>query len=328
MIKRGTDIMLSRVADSLYWMSRYLERAQHTARLLDVTLDLLPERTSGAADRSWVKLFESLGLVLPKGLVSPMDYMQRLAFDTEDSNSIASSINAARENARQVREEVSSEMWEQINRLYLKVSTSDIHSVWEAQPHAFLQDVKQAIHLFEGVTDSTMNRGQGWQFIKVGQFLERAGNIARLLDVHLQDLDFDMMNQSLDSYQNTVCLLRSCTAWEAYCKVYSADTQVPAIVEFLLLDEEFPHAIHFSIRRMRNALLFIAEGAEKEKNTSIPVLRAVGRLKAMLEYGIIDEIIEENLHKVLLEIRNQCSQIHVLLHQHYIAYPVEDKMLL
>lgn len=318
--------MLSRVADSLYWMSRYLERAQHTARLLDVTLDLLPERSEASAAMSWQKLFASLGVSTPAGKADAFSYMQRLAFNTEDPNTIASSILAARENARQVREEISSEMWEQINRLYLDIIGANAEAVWENQPHAFFQAVKQGTHLFQGICDSTMNRGQGWHFIQVGQYLERAGNVATLLDVHLRDLDVKAPGVSVEVRQNAVCLLRSCTAWEAYCKVYTADVQLPTIAEFLLLNAEFPHAIHFSVKMVRSALMFIADEAEQQKNT--PVLRAAGRLKAKLDYGVIDEIVDEDVHKFLLEIREQCASIHNILHQHYIAYPVEDKMIL
>ncbi len=327
MIVRGNDNrMLSRVADSLYWMSRYLERAQHTARLLDVTLDLLPEQSLDSAAQSWKKLFASLGMELPAGGGQAFSYMQRLAFDTENLSSIAASMVAARENARQVREEISSEMWEQINRLYLDIVGADPHAIWETQPHAFFQAVKQGTHLFQGICDSTMSRGQGWHFIQVGQYLERAGNVARLLDIHLRYLDFKTLGSSMDSKQNAVGLLRSCTAWEAYCKVYTADVQVPSIAEFLLLNSEFPHAIHFSVKMVRNALIFIAEEVEQQKSS--PVLRAAGRLKAMLDYVVIEEIIAQDLHKFLLEIKEQCMMIHNILQQHYIAYPVEEKIML
>ncbi len=318
--------MLSRVADSLYWMSRYLERAQHTARLLDVTLDLMPERSDASVMASWQKLFASLGIKLPAGRTDAFWYMQRLSFDAEKPNTIASSIFAARENARQVREEISSEMWEQINRLYLDVIGANAEEVWESQPHAFFQAVKQGTQLFQGVCDSTMNRGQGWHFIQVGQYLERAGNIATLLDVHLKDLDIHAPPGSVEMQQNAVCLLRSCTAWEAYCKVYTANVQLTSLAEFLLLNAEFPHAIHFSVKMVRSALMFIADEAEQQKNS--PVLRAAGRLKAMLDYGMIDEIVDQDLHQFLLEIREQCTSIHNILHQHYIAYPVEEKMII
>ncbi|MEM8485593.1 MAG: alpha-E domain-containing protein [Bacteroidota bacterium] len=317
-------MMLSRVADNLYWMSRYLERAQHTARLLDVTLDLLPERSPDAAAKAWEKLFASLGIQVEMDEPArPFSYMQRLSFDTNESGSIASTIAAARENARQVREEISSEMWEQVNRLYLNVTAANAQTVW-AQPHAFFQEVKQGTHLFQGITDSTMNRGQGWQFIQVGQFIERAGNISTLLDVYLRGLGLEALELSREAHQDAVCLLRSCTAWEAYCKVYTANTKFSWIAEFLLLNEEFPHSVHFSVMMVRDALFFIADAAESHKNSN--VIRAVGRLKAMLDYGHIDEIISNNLYVVLRDIQMECRQIHTLLYQNYIHYPVDEKL--
>ncbi len=180
--------MLSRVADSLYWMSRYLERAEHTARLLDVNLNQMLE-SALYADLRWERLYRSLRVpALEGGTDEAYRVTQSLTFDTTNSASIISCLASARENARQVREQISSEMWEQLNRLYLHVKSTNIQKIWHGQPHVFLTRVKEGIHLFQGVTDATMSHSEGWHFIRVGCYTERASQTATLLDVHFQAL--------------------------------------------------------------------------------------------------------------------------------------------
>src|SRR4051794_22387956 len=154
--------MLSRVADSLYWMCRYLERAEHTARLLDVHLNLMLDQSLDAADRRWQKVAALLGIKLKEN--TPRDansLLYMIAFDVSSPSSIVSCIMGARENARQVREQISSEMWEQLNRLFHEVRRSGVDDLREAQPLEFASNVKNGMHLFEGITDSTMSHGEG-----------------------------------------------------------------------------------------------------------------------------------------------------------------------
>lgn len=320
-------MMLSRAADNLYWMSRYLERAEHTARLVDVALDLMPDRTLPAVHRAWKNIFVSLRVPLPDTIpLDPYDLTHILTFDDSNDYSVVCHIAAARENARQVREQLSSEMWEQINRLYLNVKNTTLDQIWNAQPHDFFQMVKWGTHLFQGVSDSTMNHGEGWHFIKVGRFIERASNTAALLKVHLNDEPGDHQQAtSTDQYLNWVSLLRSCTAFEAYCKVYTADTRYDHIAEFLLLNAQFPHSIHFSVEMMREALSDVADITEMRKNSQ--VYRRVGRLKASLDYDQIDEVISGDLEAYLDNIQRQCADIHTTIYQTYINYSINEKLV-
>jgi uncharacterized alpha-E superfamily protein len=316
--------MLSRVADNLYWLSRYLERAQHTARLVDVTLDLMPDRSIRTIDQGWTRLFDSLQLPVPESLTA-YNVVEKLTFDSSHDGSIVSQVATARENARQVREQLSSEMWEQINRLYLSVRDTTIGQIWDDRPHEFFQMVKQGAHLFQGISDSTMNHGEGWHFIQVGQYIERANNVAALLRVHLDEMPSQAQDAvTTDQYLNWVGVLRSCTAFESYCKVYTADLRFNCIAEFLLLNDEFPFSIHFSIKMMRIAMEGIAEATDTRKNSQ--VYRRVGRLKAMLDYDQIDEVIADDLHAYLENIQQQCAQIHTALYQSYINYPIAEKL--
>ena len=318
--------MLSRVADSLYWMSRYLERAEHTARLIEVNLNLMLDQSPASAERRWGGLLSSLHAPpLPDGANDPYRITQLMTFDVSNETSIMACIATARDNLRQVREQISSEMWEHLNRLYLQVKSNSIEEVWNVGPHEFFRSVREGAHLFQGITDSTMSHGDGWQFIQVGRYIERAGATASLLDVYFNDF-FDVKSQNIGatSYLDWVGLLKSCTAFEAYCKVYTADLRPERIAEFLLLNAECPRSVRFSAEMMQNGFQAIAEAAGGRKSGRLN--RLSGRLRASLSFGQIDEIMEGGLHVYLNDIQRQCGQIHTAIQQTYIAYPIETAL--
>jgi uncharacterized alpha-E superfamily protein len=317
--------MLSRVADHLYWMSRYLERAEHTARLIDVHLNLILEQSNGVADQRRGLLLASLSQPLPEGGI-PDDYRlaEMLTFDRENPSSIVSSILAARENARQVREQISSEMWQQLNQLFLAVNAARMSTVWANQPHEFYQSVKMGSHLFQGITDATISHGQGWHFVQLGRFLERALVTAQLLDIELGWLGRQQY-VGVQVQLVLIGLLKSCTAFEAYTKVYSADLRLRQVAEFLLLDTNFPRSVSFAVRRVQNALDGIATATESHKGARVH--RLAGRLCAMLDYSQIDEIMATGLSPYLQNLREQCIQLHEAIYQAFITYPVEEKLV-
>src|SRR5207244_4953507 len=197
--------------------------------------------------------------------------------------SVISSITAARETSRHVREQISTEQWHRLNSLYLEVTRPEMQMEMQAagiaQPSDFLQSVMEAVHQFQGVTDSTMNHGEGWQFIQVGRYIERASATALLLEAYHADLgEHPERAGEGNEYLDWMGLLRSATAFEAYCKVYTADLTPEKILEFLLLDEEFPHAVRFSIDSMQCALEAIH--GEGGKSRAEPLRRLVGRLQS------------------------------------------------
>ncbi len=318
--------MLSRVADSLYWMSRYLERAEHTARVLGagltLTLDLNPE----AAQERWARLLESLNTTPPSGAgADPARITQALTFELNSPNTIVGSIILARENARQVREQISSEMWEQLNRLYLKVRSASVEQIWASEPIEFYQAVKSGAHLFQGITDATMSHGEGWYFIQAGRYLERAGATAALLDAHFRPhLAAQREGQALLEFNDWVALLKCSTAFEAYCKVYTADVQPSRVAEFLLLDSESPRSVRFAADRIQRALQTIAHVTHSRRTGRAE--RLAGRLRAALDYGQVDEILDGDLHIYLEDIRRQCANIHSAIYQVYISYTVESAL--
>jgi uncharacterized alpha-E superfamily protein len=307
--------MLSRVSDSLYWMSRYLERAEHTARVMNVQLNLMLERGAGSDDRHWARVLKELGVELAGDSPAPA-LAQSLIHDTTSASSIVACVTAARENARQVREQISSEMWEQLNRLFHEVKRADEES---GDVRDFLHAIKEGAHLFQGITDSTMTHGEGWQFIQAGRYLERTVAIAMLVGIHFQE--FYVNRVSEPEPLEWIGLLQSCTAFEAYCKAYTADLRPDRIAEFLVLNAIFPHSIRFSADALEGSLKQI--GTETSKQRSARVERIAGRLQATLAFGQIDEIMASGLHSYLDTVRRQCTQVHSALYQTYINYPVE-----
>ena len=315
--------MLSRVAESLYWMSRYLERAEHTARLLDLNLNLMLDQAPDPDSLRWPRLLESLMVTLPAGSkTDPYSVTQTLTFDTKNKASIIACMSAARENARQVREQISSEMWEELNQLFLQIKRAGSGKEWQATPHLFFRGVKEGVHLFQGITDSTLSHSEGWYFIQAGRFIERAYATAMLLEAHVGELfELDEPETERSDYLDMVGLLKSCTAFEAYCKVYTADLNPERIAEFLLLNSEFPRSVRFAAEMIQTALNAIAELSETRKSGRAN--RLAGRLRAALSFGQIDEIMGGGLRPYLHDIQRQCTQIHTAIYQQFVSYPIE-----
>jgi uncharacterized alpha-E superfamily protein len=312
--------MLSRVADNLYWMSRYLERAEHTARLLAVKLESLLEQTKEDAETSWRRVATALSsdAHVPSTMTDAYEITHAMALDRFNTSSLISSLRFARDNARHVREQISTEMWSHLNRLYLRLTPVTMPDVWGDSPALFFRDVVEQLHMLEGVTNSTMRHGESWRFIQLGRYIERAQLVSRLLDLH-----FDAVPgaRPIPQYADWIVLLKSCTAFEAYCKVYTANIQRDRIAEFLLFDAEFPHSVRFSVDRLTQALAQIALAAPPARRAACE--RLAGRLKASVDFGQIDELIGGNIDTFLANIATQCEQIHDAVYDAYIAYDAE-----
>jgi uncharacterized alpha-E superfamily protein len=318
--------MLSRVADSLYWMSRYLERAENTIRQLDVTMSLMLDASDTSVETRWQRLLTSLGNPPDTAWNGDMDAMTRtLIFDTVNPASVTTCINAARENARQVREEISTEQWQRLNRLYHQMHSPFAQNQFGSNLSDFLSSVVDGIHLFKGVSDTTMIHGEGWQFIRIGRYLERAYATATLLEVYQEGL-LDLPEQDHTGYQylELVGLLRCCASFEAYCQVYTADLSPDWILEFLLLNRDFPHALRYSIDGIRHAIDAIQLSGGRRPPEEL--LATAGRLHAMLRYTTINEILAGDLGVFLHTIREQCQQIHELLYRYYVQYSIQSAL--
>jgi uncharacterized alpha-E superfamily protein len=323
---RRETTMLSRVADSLYWMSRYLERAEHTARLIDVDLQLRLDHSPDAGSERWLGLLQALQVPAPEdGSLDAETLTHLLTLDRTNPSSIISCVAAARENLRQVREQCSSDMWEQLNRLFLQVKSTASSEAGLLDSYQFFRAVQDGAHLFQGVTDSTMSHGEGWHYIQLGRFVERTDAVARLIGAHFNRLPHPL-DQAVESeeYLEWVALLKSCAAFQAYCKAHTAELRPLRVAEFLLLNPGFPHSVRFSVDMIHTALRAISELTERKAEQPV---RIAGRLRATLSFSQIDEIMASGANAFVDSIRWQCSQAHTAIHQIYFDYSVESALV-
>ncbi len=306
--------MLSRVADSLYWMSRYFERADNCARVIDATHSLMLSRTDTDTDQRWYRALTVTGLKLEPASADPQEAIMRLSADVSNRSSIIACLAAARENASQVREEISSEMWEQLNRMYhevisLAVSVEDDESVMR-----LVTTVRESSYAFHGVSETTMTHGEGWRFVQLGKFTERACFVSLLLDAY-----FGMAEQADDL--DWVALLTSCAAFDSYCKVFTADLQQDRIAELLLVHPEFPYSVRYSVERIYVALRAITgQSASRHRGH---INRVIGRLRSSLAFATTSELLAGDLHAFLNGVLEQCRALHAAVHDAYIDYPIE-----
>lgn len=318
--------MLSRVADSLYWMSRYLERAENSVRQLEVAMSLMLDAGGVSAETHWLRLIASLGN--PTGLAWNGDAAfgaEHLVFDKLNPGSVTCCIDAARENARQIREEISTEQWQRLNRLYHYVHLAQTEDLFRMNINDVLASIIDAIHLFKGVSDTTMIHGQGWHFIRLGRYLERAYAIATLLEVHQPHL-FHATEREYTGYHylELVGLLRCCTAFEAYCQVYTADLTPDRILEFLLFNRDFPHAIRYCVDGVRQAVQSIQHAGGRRPPDELTA--GIGRLHAMLSFTPLNEILAGDAALFLHMIRQRCMRIHDLIYRYYIQYSIQSAL--
>ncbi len=313
--------MLSRVADSIYWMSRYVERAENVARFIDVNLNLMLDSPSGA-DQQWKPLVNITGdhAIFDKnypGGATQQNVIQFLTFDRDNPNSIISCLRAARENARSVREIISSEMWLQLNTFYLMVNSAASSGKGFEEPHEFFSEVKLSSHLFTGITDATMTHGEGWHFSRLGRKLERADKTSRILDVKYFILLRSVadVGTPLDEVQ-WVAVLRSASAFEMYRKRHGR-IDPKSIVEFLLLDAEFPRAIRYCLNAARDSLHAISGtpiGTYRK-----PVEKLLGQICSDLAYANVDEIMNQGLHEYLDELQNNMNLASTGIYERFLA---------
>lgn len=289
--------LLSRVADSVYWMGRYIERAENVARFLDVNHNLMLDLPRGYGDQ-WQPIVDTTGdhaaFRAHYGAATRENVVQFLAFDPRNPNSISSCVAAARENARSVRETISSEMWEQVNSLYLLMAAESRKPVAGELPE-FCHQVRMACHLFQGISHNTMSHNEAWHFIRTGTMLERADKTTRILDVKYFILlpSLSDVGTPYDDIQWSA-VLKSVSGFEMYRKRHGRISP-EKIVEFLVLDAEFPRAVGYCIRTADASLHAIT--GMRSGGFSCPSEQRLGRLRSELEYAQVDSIFQAGLHE-------------------------------
>src|SRR5262245_61032777 len=317
--------MLSRVADCLFWMGRYLERAEQVARLLDVSYHLeldLSGVTAGPYELHWTSLLAVLQSTAPGHLGNgdgPEPAIARwLIFDLDNPSSILCCVNRARNNARSIRGSISPGMWRQLNKLYLQLRDPAFVASSRESPHDFYQAVEVGSQLFGGVCDATLTHDEGWHFIQLGKYLERADKTLRILDIKyhlLQDLT-NPADLPLSNLQ-WAAVLKSCLAYEAYQRLYVGRVEPERVVEFLLVHESFPRSVRYCLQAAARALAEI-EGQAPEQGRS-KAARALGRVLSDLQYAELDQILAGDFHLFLGMILEACAQASRALQDQYTA---------
>jgi len=313
--------MLARLAENLFWAGRYIERAEDTARMVDVTYHSLLESPIGEATRSWNQLLDVLHLkdvyVDSGGQPSDStDIVRFLTLDPSNDGSISTAVVRARENVRSVRELVSSELWEAINELHLELRSRDLRREVAEQPSQLLRHVRNSCMAIYGVASETMPRDTGWRFLALGRLLERAEMTCRLIDVRyaqLESLALRTLGASEGApvedalagvdFHHWIAVLKSASGFEAYRRRYRASTDPVDVVEFLLLDEDMPRSVLYALNASMAQLEALSEGRPSR------ALRLLGRATASLKYRDVGELLSEDLHTFLEDVQLRIHEV-------------------
>lgn len=312
--------MLSRVADSIYWMNRYIERADNVARFVDVNFHLHLDLPS-INGQQWEALIHTTGdfdaFTGRLGRPTRETAFRFLAFDTLNPNSILSCLSAARENARTVREIIPSEIWEHINTYYIMMREAANHPGICDSPHDFLEQVKSEGHQFTGITHNCMPHGEVWHFARLGRLIERADKTLRIMDLKtfLESPERGERERAVDAIQ-WVALLRSVSAYEAYRKRHGS-IMPDRVAQFLVLDREFPRAVLYCVHNAEDSLHSISH--TPEDSFSNRAEQRIGQLASELAYADIQSIIEEGLHEYLDELQAKLNKVGDAIFDTYFA---------
>jgi len=327
--------MLSRVANLVYWMARYLERAENTARIVDVNAQLvldLQSRQAADDPKSWEPLVYVTGdedkfFELYGDAVTERAVIEFMLFDKRNPSSLISCIAFARENARCIRDQLSGDVWETLNTFYLKLKSDDFGRYAQLGSAEYLNRVKTQIQLLFGVADSMIPRTNLWWFFQLGRHLERADNTSRILDVKYYMLlpDVNTVGSALDMVQ-WASVLRSCSAFEAFRRSRRGQLNLERVVDYLLRDAVFPRSILFSIAEAEQSLAQItAEGSQLDESPPSRLLRS---LRIELEQIDVTTVIADGLHEFLDDVQMKISEVHASIQETFVDYPTSGAQVI
>ena len=309
--------MLSRVADSLYWINRYVERAENISRFVEVSEAMALDCPPGSAE-PWLPLIDASGdrelfdELFPAG--GPEQVVEFLVRAEANPYSVVNCIAIARENARQIRDVITTEMWEQLNDIYWTLLDSE--GFWKQQPQEQLRDIRRACQLFYGITDATLSRDLSWHFSRLGRLLERADKTTRILDVKYFLLlpTPDEVGGVLDELQ-WISLLRSAGAYQMFRQSQQQAIEPKAVAAFLLLDPIFPRSVRYCLERINETLRIVRGQAVPGAPDELECLS--GLTLARWSYTSIDELIAGGLHESIDDLQSDLNRLHDLVEQRY-----------
>jgi uncharacterized alpha-E superfamily protein len=303
--------VLSRVAEACFWMGRYIERAENVARILDVNHQGVIENTGPEAEPSWWSVVATTGDAAEffRRYPRPTErhVTEFLALDRRNPNSVDRCVTAARENARSIRDRISSETWEELNRFYHAVSDLTIDQLEREGPYAFSRTVRNGSHLVAGVVDNTMPHDEGWYFLRTGRFLERAGMTARIVDSQAALLTRPVAGPDYAGTHRWIAVLKSASGYEAYRKAHRGSITPEGVVAFLLLAEEFPRSMLACVAEVEAALKAVRTllGLPPPDRAA----REAGALAARLRYTEVGEALMRHLHEFLDGLEKDCNDV-------------------
>ena len=313
--------MLSREADSVFWMSRYVERAEHVARLLLVNTNVLMDvgdLAPALQEKQWRSILTIMyGGDLPRSDASiGQRVAQHMAFNIDNSNSLINCISRARENARSVRESISAEMWEELNTLYWQLQSDDLRARFDEAPEDFYRSIMNGSMLFQGLTDQTLPHGQRWHFSQLGKYIERALVTCRIIEHKFEILrGAESMLETPLRNINWMAVLRSCCSIEAYRRTYMGDMDPLRVAGFLILQANFPRSIRHSVGEAYHCIREIRQSVNP--NVADPAERILGRLDAQLEYAEMNEVLAEGIPAYLQRIQMSVTEAAMAVQKAY-----------
>ncbi len=317
-------MMLSRIADSLFWMARYMERAEDTARILDVNYHMMIEDAQQTYRLRWDPLVAITGeqerFNARYEQATPRNVFEFLAFSAENPSSITECIAQVRENARTIRDRISRELWEDINRLYHDVTRFTPEEEMAVGPHRFCTAIRFGSHSFHGVADDTLPHDEGWNFLQAGRALERAEMTARIVDVEYHALAESPGKPEMAGNHQWMAVLKSVAAYEFYRRQYHAGIEPARVAELLVLHPLLPRSIRFNIATVQQSLRAISgsqTGAYADEAE-----RLTGKLLESLQYDRIEDIYARGLHMFLTDLQKACRSIGEQIARKYFYYAV------
>ena len=296
--------MLSRVAESLYWMSRYIERAEDITRILTVNFHALLETRLEDTQQGWQSLVAITGddplFRQCFGEYNARTVSEFLLWHPANPNAVMACLTQARENARSVREQISIEMWEHINRLYFIIKEVNRSAVLRG-PHDFFSQVRDGSQAFQGVTDATLTHGEGYEFIQLGKYLERAEKTVRILDVKYAAVN-TLKEGTPEASLQLVAMLKSCSAFEPYRREHASLLLTARVAEYMLLSQNFPRAVLYCLLRAQRAVNTLGAETAQPANQATSSSRTLGRMCAELQYLDIQDVLGEKMHPLLIRL--------------------------
>lgn len=309
--------MLSRVANSLYWINRYVERAENIARFVEVSEALCLDSTTDNAE-TWLPIIDASGdrdlFDSNYSQASPGDVTKFLIKDKNNSNSILQCLFIARENARQIRDVITTEMWEQLNCLFWSLQDEEL--IWKAPTQEQLREIRRGCQLFYGITDVTLSRDLSWQFSQLGRLIERADKTSRILDVKYFLLlpKSELVGGVLDELQ-WIALLKSAGAYQMFRQAEQQPISPIAVARYLLLDPNFPRSIRYCLDNISKILQRINNYPFYSPPDDLECLR--GNLLAKWSYVRINTLIQKGLHEAIDELQQDLNLLHNLIEERY-----------